>query len=71
MKYLKREYWTQKWTGRVQRSADSQANNGLSIPSHVITDPRYQQIKTALPEPMHPLFDDYTKSLIYPKKQEK
>jgi hypothetical protein len=58
-----------KWLERIGNSdANHSQFNGLVIPDPILNDPRYRQIKTALPEPMRPLFEDFAKSLIYPKK---
>jgi len=59
---------------RLNRVRDSQAGgsqfNGLVIPDSVSNDPFYQQLRSALPEPMRSLLDDFITSLLYPKRSQ-
>jgi len=62
--------WEKKWRARTRGRRLDESYNGLPVPKSVFSDPRYKQIKSALPKSMRTLFDEYIQSLIQPRKSQ-
>lgn len=71
-----RRDWEAKWEERSPFSSEhsarpSDSQNGLSMPSAAANDPRYKEIRSALPEKsLRDLFDEYIGSILKPKSRE-